>query len=48
MRVQVYGCFNQLWCNGPFSVTEKTPWWWHIWRAETYKRLTNVWHVYIL
>jgi len=25
--------------------TERTSWWWHLWRVETCRRLTNVWCV---
>jgi len=29
------------------TFTENTPWWWHLWRAETGRRFTKVWCVYI-
>ena len=34
--------------EGVTLATERIPWWWRPWRAETCSRLTDVWRVYIL
>jgi len=34
--------------EGVTLATEWTSWWWHPWRAKTYRVCTNIWHVYIL
>jgi len=31
--------------EGSTLATERTPWLWHLWRAETCGRFTNVWCV---
>jgi len=29
--------------EGTMTANERTPWWWQIWHAETFRRFTSIW-----
>jgi len=51
MHVHLCGCFYPLGktrhLEGGTLDTERTSWWWHLWRVETCRKFTNVWCVHI-